>query len=194
MRRYAAAVLVAGVFVVSAGCGSGEADPDESGTASAVVEPSETVSEASVEPSPEPSLTPPVLPEEAKQQTPEGAVAFATWWFDTLNYATATGDTAILKSVAGPDCGTCRNYIDEIDSAYRYGGRMEGGVVSVYIPPPDAMQELGIKFPVYADSTETQFFDSSGAEARDPYPAESIILTFTALKSDLGWIVGGLSS
>ncbi|MFC3688532.1 DUF6318 family protein [Aquipuribacter hungaricus] len=138
-------------------------------------------------------VTAPVLPELATQQTPEGAVAFTQWWFDTLNYATATGDTAGLRAASDPGCGTCQNYIEEIDAAYGAGGAIEGGLFTVRVDPAGAIQDLGVRLAVYADSQAMQVFDDQGA-VTGSFEPDSAVITFTALLDPAGWRAGGLAS
>ncbi len=91
----------------------------------------------SVPPSVE-ALAPPALPAAATAETPEGAAAFAEWWFATLNYATATGDTtALRKSSDLVVCETCINLAERVEDAYSSGGGIEGGlaVATVEAPP-----------------------------------------------------------
>lgn len=200
--------VVLAVVVVS-GCASGEPDqaPTTIGGAAPVAESPEPAasvdlsqpsseglsSPSSLDPSPEPSLMPPPLPELATQQTSEGAEAFAMWWFDTLNYATATGDTAGLAAASGPDCEACANYIEEIDTAYRFGGRIEGGLYSVKVNPPDPVQELGLNLAVFYDVEETTFYYANLSESRPGFAAGSSIVTFGALKDSRGWLAGAVT-
>ena len=67
---------------------------------------SATADPTTAEPSPEPTIAAPPLPDAAMEQTPEGAVAFTEWWFETLNYATRTGDTESLRAASDPGCTT----------------------------------------------------------------------------------------
>lgn len=141
----------------------------------------------------EATVAAPVMPELATQQTPEGAVAFTQWWFDTLNYATATGDTAGLRAASDPGCGTCQNYIEEIDAAYGAGGVIEGGLFTVRVDPAGAIQDLGVRVAVYADSQAMQVVDDQGA-ITGSFEPDSAVITFTALLDPAGWRAGGLSS
>lgn len=195
-RVVAASVLLT---MTLAACTGSEPDPDVTAPTFEPASPEPSASEAapspsaSSEPSEAPTVAAPPLPELATQQTPEGAVAFTEWWFETLNYATATGDTEALREASDPGCGTCQNYLDEIDGAYQNGGRIDGGIFSVQVQPAGEVQQLGVRVAVFADVSSMHIFDSEEAEV-ETFVAESAVITFSALKSGAGWIAGGLDS
>jgi hypothetical protein len=88
-----------------------------------------------------PVAEPPALPPEATTPDAAGAAAFVRHWFDLVNYAYATGDTAPAQALSDPDCETCINLIKTIEDQYRDGGRIEGGQLSVLsadAPTPQA--------------------------------------------------------
>jgi hypothetical protein len=74
------------------------------------------------------STTPaaPVMPEAAKANTKAGAIAFVRYYVAVQNYASTSGDTTALKSVASPACESCGTIADLIDKTYRRGGHIEG--------------------------------------------------------------------
>jgi len=77
-----------------------------------------------------PSGTPtgaPVLPEEAKENTKVGAVAFVRHYVDLINYAQATGDVEALAAVEADSCKSCVLGREFFESVYAMGGRIEGG-------------------------------------------------------------------
>lgn len=78
-----------------------------------------------------PSAAPAVVPPSAQAETPQGAAAFARFWFETLNAAARTGDTTELRAISRPDCETCGAFAKSIEDLYRPGGRIEGGVFTV---------------------------------------------------------------
>jgi len=73
------------------------------------------------------TLTPPVMPKQAKEDSPEGAAAFVTHWVNVLNYAAATGDVEELSRLSSPDCEGCQRYIDLYRETYEAGGYVRGG-------------------------------------------------------------------
>lgn len=59
--------------------------------------------------------------------TPEGAVAFANAWVESLNHAMKSGDTTQLKDISSDGCAGCDSYVKKIGSIYEAGGRLSGG-------------------------------------------------------------------
>ena len=116
-----------------AGCDGGDPSPTTVPTqagpsaSTAVTTPPPTT--APTTPAPSPTPTPPPLPAAARADTPTGAESFARHWLATLDYATASGDTAPLRSLGR--CASCVALADAIDALYSSGGRAEGGKVTV---------------------------------------------------------------
>ncbi|MET1062966.1 MAG: DUF6318 family protein, partial [Aeromicrobium sp.] len=51
-----------------------------------------------------PTATPPAMPEQAKQDSPEGAAAFVKHYVDVFNYAASTGDVDELSRLSAATC------------------------------------------------------------------------------------------
>lgn len=83
-------------------------------------EPSRSVTSA-------PTATPPPMPDQAEQDSPEGAAAFVKHYVDVFNYAAATGDVEELSRLSSPDCEGCQSYIDLYRKTYEDGGYFKGG-------------------------------------------------------------------
>lgn len=184
---------LAAVLLVT-GCSSGEPDaaPTTIGGEAPSSQPSVT-EPVGAGPSSEPSVAAaPVMPELATQQTPEGAVAFAEWWFDTLNYAFSTGDTQPLREVSPEGCGTCDNVIADVDSIYGRSSLLEGGeiiVITAFAPdgqPDPARIEVLLRI----DQAEATEITSSGARVAFS-DAGTTSFTFRALW-DGGWVAAGV--
>jgi len=71
---------------------------------------------------PAPTATLPAMPDQAKENSPEGAAAFLAYWVETLNYASATGDVGELSRISSPDCSGCARYIALYRDTYLEGG------------------------------------------------------------------------
>ena len=117
------AVVVLGVSVV--GCSPDpEPVPVPSSSTSAPSASGPSSSEPRVESSPSPeALTPPVLPAAATTPDAAGAEAFVRHFWDTVNYAYATGDTAAILAISEPGCVGCIGLKDGVESATSTGGR-----------------------------------------------------------------------
>jgi hypothetical protein len=98
-----------------------ERSPDVTGSGSPI--PSETSSLTDSTPT---GPVEPTLPAEAEKATRAGAEAFVEYYWDVVNYAQATGDVALLSSLAEPSCGACEGGVDLITRVYDRGGRISG--------------------------------------------------------------------
>ncbi|MBF4993146.1 hypothetical protein ITX31_03335 [Arthrobacter gandavensis] len=73
----------------------------------------------------------PILPEAARQETKDGLLAFAEYWFELVDYTYQTGDAALLRVVTTPECAVCGGMYGRIPEAYADGGWVEGGLVEM---------------------------------------------------------------
>lgn len=81
----------------------------------------------------------PTMPPAAFKNTKDGAVAFARYYWDVVNYAQKTLDTGLLTSLAADTCKGCKGGTDWIDGILRQGGSIKGGlnrVRKVGVPSP----------------------------------------------------------
>lgn len=91
-------------------------------------------------PSASPTAEP--VPPAATEATPEGAAAFVRLWFEELNNAARSGETAGVAKLSDPDCATCSNFIQSIASLYDAGGRIQGGEFSVTAVETQPLDEV----------------------------------------------------
>ncbi|WP_273416744.1 DUF6318 family protein [Corynebacterium appendicis] len=73
----------------------------------------------------------PEMPEEMKEETPEGAKAAVQYWWDTVTYLQRTGDADLLRASSDEDCDFCRTYTRSIEKIYEDGGWTSGSDVEV---------------------------------------------------------------
>ena len=73
----------------------------------------------------------PVLPEAAKAETKEGAIAFAEHWYAALNYAYQTGDFGPMDAVTSAGCRMCAKVRPGIVEWNSEGRWIAGGLVVV---------------------------------------------------------------
>lgn len=141
-RMTAAVILVLGV-VSWAGCGADPAPEFEDRPSPASAEGAEP-SPSATEPE-EPKKKEgkgekqgeeePRYPAEARHGGRSGAIAFATYFFDAVDYASNTGKIGGLATLAHPDCLPCQSGEQSVRGIYRHGGHIIGqkqavGVVS----------------------------------------------------------------
>ena len=73
----------------------------------------------------------PEMPEEMKEETPEGAKAAVQYWWDTVTYLQRTGDADLLRASSDEGCDFCRTYTRSIEKIYEDGGWTSGSDVEV---------------------------------------------------------------
>lgn len=76
-----------------------------------------------------------------------GAEQFVGYWTDTLNTATASGETEDLKALAAPQCQACTDFAAQLDQIYADGGRVEseGWEINKIVPEAGATDdEVGL--------------------------------------------------
>src|SRR5689334_8294933 len=99
-------VLIGFALLTLTAC-SGSADPSPP--------PTTRSTPTSAAPSPTPSPTVPVMPEAAKAHTTAGAKAFVRYFWQVVNYAQATGDTAAIAAMTdSKSCSQCNAGIKSI--------------------------------------------------------------------------------
>src|SRR6476660_2392414 len=144
-RHIAAAALLTAAVLTGTACTSGQASPGATPSSGSPA----TSSSASPTPTPTPTPTAsykpadasgraqnvpvPVLPEAAKAETKEGAIAFAKHWYTLLSYAYVTGDLGPMDAVTGATCGLCQKVRPGIQEWNLDGRWIAGGLVTAEV-------------------------------------------------------------
>ena len=69
----------------------------------------------------------PVLPEQAKEFSKEGLIAFTEYWYSTLGYAFETGDAEPMMAISDSACRTCRAMSETVVAGHADGKWVSGG-------------------------------------------------------------------
>ncbi|NYI99935.1 hypothetical protein HNR19_000634 [Nocardioides thalensis] len=164
MTRWVTAALLSGALALTA-CEAEPAEPAEpSSSAPASSEPT------SAAPTTEPTgPVEPTLPPEAEANTKAGAEAFVQYWWELVNYATATGDTAALRGVFGPACASCDAATSAIENVYANGGRITGR--GYRIESSKIVSEPGGAWAITADLSVGRQAVRGAGELNQVYPA-----------------------
>lgn len=137
-RACAAVLLSLSLMSVTACTGGGTPPP---GSPPSDTQAPSATSTPSATPTPTPSYKPadasgraqnvpvPVLPEAAKVETKEGAIAFAKHWYTLLNYAYQTGEFRLMDEVTDPSCRLCAKVRPGIVEWNSEGRWIVGGLV-----------------------------------------------------------------
>jgi hypothetical protein len=109
------------------------------------------------------------------ERSPSGAQEFAKYWFDSLNYGTATGDIAPLRGASESTCAMCADIVAAIRNSYGDGGYLQGGTYKVRAVKTE---EFGLEdrpvLQISFDRTSRSGFAPDG-QVRDSVPAASFV-------------------
>lgn len=178
VRSLRSGAVAAVAAVVLVGCNGGT-DPEESPTTAPttaeVTTPSPTETEPTEEPTTEePTEEPtetsalPELPEEAKENTPEGAEAFIRYYFDAANQLLQDPEPGQLITLGIDECLSCASMEARIAGLAEEGQRVRSDVYSV-----TSMGQVGgvdgdvTIFNMEVDLLPTAILESDGSVAQD---------------------------
>jgi hypothetical protein len=110
----------------------------------------------------------PSIPTAAKADTEDGVKQFASYWIDTLNEATTSGDTQQLKELALKSCTVCTDFADRLDKIYADGGHVETDGFQVKSATMDAgMTEKAAGVLLNLNATPQTVFEKKGAKPEE---------------------------
>lgn len=198
-------------LLIFTGCSGGETTPgataapdspsaSASTPASPIVSPTPTASYKPADASGKAQNVPvPELPEAAKAETKEGAIAFASHWFALLSYGYETGELAPLEAVTSPGCDPCVKAKSVINAWHSEGRWIVGGkittpsVSSEFVRGADGTYQVVVQ----AHQTPLTYMRQDASVARsDPQPDDTGNLMFVTYDagnwtlSNVGRIVG----
>lgn len=132
------------------------------------------------------------MPSEAAAETPEGAAAFARYYFDVVvNASFVEGDSALLRSLSHAKCDGCNNLIEAVDEEVAPGERIEGGIFDVIFaeaPPVEAGDVIvDLRYAV----SELRVLNADGKILRRTPADNAIDAQLRLLRQGPGWIVRG---
>lgn len=68
---------------------------------------------------------------QAKQHTPAGALAFATYYFRAYDWGIATNDSYLVDKIGAKSCTACQRFADGVAGAHKQHGYFKGGRINV---------------------------------------------------------------
>jgi len=83
-----------------------------------------------------PGEKPPVMSKLAKDHTRGGAVLFASYYFNALDWSIATNDPTLLRPLAQASCKTCAGFVKSLEDLAANGNHTEGGRIQVGMVGP----------------------------------------------------------
>lgn len=133
------------------------------------------------------------MPPEAEGTSPAAAKAFVRHYFDQINYAALTGDTATLRALSTDDCESCDAIASNVERIYNGGGRMEtdGWQLTVVSPVP-SRPGLRPAFDLGVRQNPESIYKSPGAANPRKYPGGRLAMTIYLAWSGTQWEVDRL--
>lgn len=135
----------------------------------------------------------PDLPEDALAQNENAARSFVSYYIDTLNYATTSGDTRLLKTLSTKTCGACSAFAGTLDEIYGKGGHVEtpGWAIGSIVPQADTPPERPA-FELSLKVAPQTVYQSKKAEPKE-YPGGEQPAHFILTWQDGRWLVDRLT-
>ncbi|OLT33910.1 hypothetical protein BJF82_11495 [Kytococcus sp. CUA-901] len=128
------------------------------------------------------------MPPVAKENSEEGAEAFARWYVETLNHLYQHPQTGILDQYAGDNCKGCATQLRVMDRSVRNGEVAQGDVYSILgssvLMTGDSRYEAVVAFRQHP----VVFIDSQGKQVDKMKAQEEFGLRFE-LQYDDEWRV-----
>jgi hypothetical protein len=136
----------------------------------------------------------PVLPEVAKTETKEGLEAFTKYWFEELNYAYQTGDTAKFQAMNAPTCDYCSKLVSALATNYEGDRWLAGGSIAVPAATTTFERASDGNYQVVLQVLQTpiSYYQPGGAEFRPASKASNTGNVLLADFKDAAWHVNGL--
>jgi hypothetical protein len=139
------------------------------------------------------SGTPSGTPSYAQANDLHGAKEFASYWVDTLNQATDSGNTKKLRSLSLKSCTVCTDFADHLDRIYGAGGHVEtkGWTVKSVIPVT-GLPHGQTAFQVTSAISAQKVYEKKGAPVKK-YKGGNEKLQMFLTRKDNHWLVQHLS-
>jgi hypothetical protein len=179
VRRTAAALVVVPLLTL-ASCGGDPHKPPP-----LTLSPSPTQS-----PSPTPTgPVAPTMPAAAKAKTAAGAKAFVEYYWQVVNYAQSTGDTAPLKALSATHCSGCNGGNAYIERVYHKHGTIRGGHNSTKTTSArQVSSNAELAFQVLVTVSQARYVEDYPGKSKDYVsPAQTFHEQFIVTFEGSGW-------
>jgi hypothetical protein len=134
------------------------------------------------------------MPDEAREQTPEGATAFVTYYVALLNNARQRLDPSYVRELSS-DCDSCNTLIDGLQGYATLGYRVEAGTISLDGVSEPLINEQGADFSVALSQEASSVYAADGtlikSTTSSTFPASGALAVWDSLRSS--WIMRELT-
>lgn len=142
-------------------------------------------------PTPSPSASPTVsaVPTAAQAATPEGAAAFARFWYAEIERAFVERDPEIVRRLSAPGCAACSRFVASLTNLRDNNERTEGVVYMIVAAEAQAISGNTTRVAVVYNGPPTVRYDASGQVIRREPAATMVAEELGLIRSGESWLV-----
>ena len=178
-RSIRAAALAAFVLLAAAACSTPQGEPGPAQSAVAETPSSSTSPDVSG------------VPEAARANTGDGAIAFVRFFLDQANAAYRSSDSGLYQDLVLPTCKTCSSMTSTLDSYRSKQYRYVGDFVSPISIDLNSFDDSGVSVRVATDTGVSKVFASNGSLVEEVPAAKGTVAVQLERDGDQ-WRVSGI--
>jgi hypothetical protein len=182
-----AAWIVVLTAALLSGCNSDAAEPaplpsvDASGLA-----------ESSPSPSPSPTPAVEAVPPAAQEPTPDGAAAFARFFYAAVTRGYAEKDPEVVQQLSAPGCSACERFVASMTALRDDGETVTPVVYNIVSAEAPGFDGTKARVDVMYNSPEIVRRDRSGNIIRTEPDVTGFLEQLTLVRGPSGWLVQGV--
>lgn len=125
----------------------------------------------------------------AAPPTPQGAVAFARYWYSQVELAYAKRDPMLIQRLSAPGCTACERYVRSISEARDKNQRVVGVMFHITLAEAPALIGGKARVDVIYDGPITHRYDSQGKEVHSERAVHNFEEQLDLVRSGSTWLV-----
>lgn len=146
----------------------------------------------SATPTEEPAALPAAVPSAAQAETPEGAAAFARFFYAEVERAYEEKDPDIVRALSAPDCRACARFMQSVADLRDTGGRTTGVIYNIRSAEVPALTGEGARVTVIYNSPAIQGLDANGMVVHEEPAVVNFEEQVELLRATTGWLVAAV--
>ena len=146
-----------------------------------------TLAPTSASPAPSPSPVP--KPTGIEAATPQGAAAFARYWYAQITEAYKRRDPELIRRLSAPSCRPCSRFVDSIAAVRDEGQRVSGVVYTITLAEAPAISGPYVRVDVIYNVPEALRFDRAGKVVEREAAATGRQVELTLVRRGTTWLV-----
>lgn len=136
------------------------------------------------------SASPSAVPSAAIAATPQGAAAFARYFYQQIEQAFAKQDPSLIAALSDASCQTCNNYIRSVTTLRDERQRIEGKLVfTILLAEAPATDGKTARVDVIWSTPANKRYDSAGRLIHSQEPLSRVEETLELRRAGHSWMV-----